>query len=138
MTVSRRLCAFRKFLACLKEWTASRNPDIPGLALLNRFTPGQALPPGSFYVVEQATGFVESMDATQHLNDAGYWGSYNVPYFPRVYKSSGYNEKVKEEGNEFSYAECARAKIFKEQQVRPLRMRLWPRKRCLLANEIEL
>lgn len=71
-------------------------------------------------MVEQATGFVESVDATQHLNDAGYWGSYNVPYFPRVYNTSGYIEKAKQEGNEFSYTECARAKIFKQQQVRRL------------------
>lgn len=87
------------------------------LSSLSRFTPHKELPAGAFYVLEQATSFVEVMDATDILNKDGYWGSYNVPYFPKVYKVSGFDEMFKKEGDEFSYQKCARAKIFKERQA---------------------
>jgi hypothetical protein len=82
-----------------------------------RFTPYKDLPPGAFYVLEQATSFVEVMDATDILNKDGYWGSYNVPYFPKVYKASGFDKMYKKEGDEFSYEKCARGRIFKARQV---------------------
>lgn len=82
-----------------------------------RFTKGEPLPPGSFYVLEQASTFVEVMDATSHLNEQGYWASYNVPFFPSVYVASGFDEMRAHQGNEFSYYDAPRARIFREEEM---------------------
>ena len=44
---------------------------------------GEALAPGTLWVVEQIPGLVVSADATGALA-RGYWASYNVPYFDEV------------------------------------------------------
>ncbi|GBF96124.1 hypothetical protein Rsub_08872 [Raphidocelis subcapitata] len=87
---------------------------------LNRFSPGKYLLPGAFHVVEQLhasikrmqhasinalqqrggsggpsnlPGMIESADLTDVLA-RGYWPSYNVAYFPRIYKASGYPDVI--------------------------------------------
>jgi hypothetical protein len=41
-----------------------------------KFTPGNALQPGTLFVVEQIPGHVAGSDATDIL-ERGYWSSYN-------------------------------------------------------------
>lgn len=54
------------------------------------FEPGNPLPPkGILHVLEQMPGYVVHEDVTEHLINQTYWASYNVPYFPSVFKMSG-------------------------------------------------
>jgi len=52
-------------------------------------------------------------DQTDYLISNGYWGSYNIPYYPFIYNVSGYFPYYEEFGNSFSWSECARAQIFR-------------------------
>ena len=49
----------------------------------------------------------------------GYWPSYNVPYFPEVYKRSGYDREDVQRGlgDDASYELAPRAKIFRRDQA---------------------
>ncbi|GAM18028.1 hypothetical protein SAMD00019534_012030, partial [Acytostelium subglobosum LB1] len=76
------------------------------------FTPGTALPAGSFFILEQIPGFCEVADMTANLNKNGFWPSYNIPYSEYVYNISGYNEMFEKYGNSYSYENCPRAQIF--------------------------
>lgn len=79
----------------------------------NQFTPGTALKPGTLWVVEEIPGLVEGADETETLS-RGYWPSYNVPYFPEVYKRSGYNDGRL--GPDGQYQLAPRAKIFRRDE----------------------
>jgi len=90
------------------------------------FTPGsKELAPGTMWVVEQIPGLVERQDLTDVLADQGYFASYNVPYFPNVYKKSGYPDyksKLEKFGQHFTKTThwlthdlAPRAKIFKRE-----------------------
>jgi len=77
------------------------------------FTPGKDLPAGTLWIAEQIPGYVVRGDVTSVVNQQGSWVSYNVPYFPFVYNISGYPAYYKKYGDDFSYSQCARAKIFR-------------------------
>ena len=49
--------------------------------------------------------YVESGDETEILRD-GYWASYNVPFFEKVYNMSGYPEAAKKDGPNVTYQLC--------------------------------
>jgi len=78
----------------------------------NKFIPQVELQPGTLWVAEQIPGLVEFADVTSQL-ERGYWASYNVAYFPKIYELSGYPEFVKKHGVEFSYQLAPRAEIFR-------------------------
>ena len=59
--------------------------------------------------------YVKSGDQTGILQ-AGYWPSYNVPFYEDVFDSLGYSTAVEAYGTEFSYQLCPRAKIFRRDQ----------------------
>jgi len=80
------------------------------------FTPGQTLKPGTLWIAEQIPGYVERADKTDVLRDTGYWASYNIPYFPKIYNMSGYPAYERKYGDMWSYENCARAKIFRRDQ----------------------
>ncbi|KAL4240707.1 Phospholipase B-like 1 [Mactra antiquata] len=69
----------------------------------------------TLWVVEQIPGLVEYADTTDILR-TGYWPSYNVPFFEKVYNRSGYPDYVKKHGSDFSYQLAPRAKIFRRDQ----------------------
>jgi len=48
--------------------------------------------------------------------NAGYWPSYNVPFYPVIYNMSGYPEMVDNFGTFLSYELAPRAKIFRRDQ----------------------
>ena len=87
-----------------------------------------------FWVLEQLPGLIVAQDMTETLRSAGYWGSYNVPYFPKVYTMSGFEKmyvqwsdlcacvthagvcwtgRYKLHGNSYSHKHCPRANIFR-------------------------
>ena len=59
--------------------------------------------------------YVGSGDETEILRD-GYWASYNVPFFEKVYNMSGYPEVAEKVGPDATYQLCPRAKIFRRDQ----------------------
>lgn len=65
------------------------------------------------WVAEQMPGLVHSEDLTPQLLGAGYWASYNLPYFADVYNKSGYPAMEREYGDAYSWANCPRARIFR-------------------------
>ncbi|XP_048758245.2 phospholipase B-like 1 [Ostrea edulis] len=69
----------------------------------------------ALWVVEQIPSLVESGDQSAILR-TGYWASYNVPFFEKVYNLSGYPEVVAKEGTDFSYQLAPRAKIFRRDE----------------------
>jgi len=68
-----------------------------------------------FYVADQSPKDVYYTDESETLAQKGYWASYNRPYFKSVYEEFGFPEAVKAYGNEYSYENCARAKIFRRE-----------------------
>jgi hypothetical protein len=52
------------------------------------FTPNNAMPPNTLFVVEQIPGLVQGSDVTNQL-EQGFWPSYNVPYHKDIYVQSG-------------------------------------------------
>ena len=51
-------------------------------------------------------------DQTSNLAE-GYWPSYNVPFYPRVYEAAGYVEMAQKQPVMASYQHCCRANIFR-------------------------
>jgi len=80
---------------------------------LKLFTPGMStLPANLLWIAEVVPGVCMSADVTSTLTTQGYWASYNIPYFPYLYQISGFAAEYKKNGDEYSYSQCSRAKIF--------------------------
>lgn len=82
---------------------------------LKRVELKKSLLSGALWVVEQIPGLVASGDQTEILR-AGYWPSYNVPFYEEIYNLSGYPEFVKKHGPSRSYQLAPRAEIFRRDQ----------------------
>lgn len=82
---------------------------------LKRVELKKSLLSGALWVVEQIPGLVVSGDQTEILR-AGYWPSYNVPFYEEIYNLSGYPEFVKKHGPSRSYQLAPRAEIFRRDQ----------------------
>jgi len=67
---------------------------------------------GLLWVGEQVPGYYVFADQTSVLATTGFWASYNIPFYPFIYNISDYPQYEKMFGPEYSYTECARAKIF--------------------------
>eukprot|EP00933_Yihiella_yeosuensis_P021248 TRINITY_DN16861_c0_g1_i1.p1 TRINITY_DN16861_c0_g1~~TRINITY_DN16861_c0_g1_i1.p1 ORF type:complete len:581 (-),score=106.92 TRINITY_DN16861_c0_g1_i1:191-1861(-) len=77
------------------------------------FKPRTALKDGTLWVTEEMPGLVVGADQTDTLS-RGYWPSYNVPYYPEIYKGSGYvDDRLGPDGQ---YELAPRAKIFRRDQ----------------------
>lgn len=84
------------------------------------FTAGQPIKPNTLWILEQIPGFVEAGDVSQVLAKQGYWPSYNIPFFERIYNLSGYPEQMQKvsDPDNLTYNKCFRAKIFAVQQAK--------------------
>jgi len=80
------------------------------------FTPGQPLPANTLWVAEQIPGYFVNHDQTDYVTKHGYWSSYNVPFYPFIYNISLYPQYLAKYGDDYSWSECARAKIFRRDQ----------------------
>ncbi|KAK7087796.1 putative phospholipase B-like 2 isoform X2 [Littorina saxatilis] len=72
--------------------------------------------PGFLTVLEQIPGKIHSEDKTKQLLETSYWSSYNIPYYPDIFKASGLPDMVAKYGDYFSHDNCPRAKIFERDQ----------------------
>jgi hypothetical protein len=82
---------------------------------LKRVELNKSVSDGTLWVVEQIPGLVVGADQTSILR-AGYWPSYNVPFYETIYNMSGYPDIVTRRGLEYSYQLAPRAKIFRREQ----------------------
>ncbi|XP_052791309.1 phospholipase B-like 1 isoform X2 [Mya arenaria] len=105
-----------------KDWAAIFSENNSGtynnqymVVDLKRIKLQSTLEDGALWVVEQIPGLVEAADTTPILR-TGYWPSYNVPFFERVYNLSGYPEFARKHGTDFTYQLAPRAKIFRRDQ----------------------
>eukprot|EP00947_MAST-08B_sp_MAST-8B-sp1_P001218 g1218.t1 len=77
-----------------------------------RFTPNKPLLDETFMVLEQLPGKVYVRDESAYLQENRYWGSYNVPAFPEVWKQSGFGDG-KGPAWQHSHRDCPRAQIMR-------------------------
>ncbi|KAL5018080.1 hypothetical protein ScPMuIL_003802 [Solemya velum] len=77
---------------------------------------------GALWVVEQIPTLVVSGDKTEVLR-AGYWPSFNVPFFEEIYNMSGYPEMVEKHGVDMSYQLAPRNKIFRRDEGKVVDMK---------------
>jgi len=78
----------------------------------NKFTPGQPLADGSFFLIEMVPGTIQKKELAAHLRSSGYFASYNRPYFPETRALSGHAAAEAHYGALFSYGGNPRATIF--------------------------
>ena len=71
---------------------------------------------GLLYVLEQIPGEVHFEDLSGLLAKQKYFPSYNVPFFPSIYNTSGYGEMYEKYGDEYSYQSNPRANILRQRQ----------------------
>eukprot|EP00446_Apocalathium_sp_SHHI-4_P003988 CAMPEP_0177192156 /NCGR_PEP_ID=MMETSP0367-20130122/21744_1 /TAXON_ID=447022 ORGANISM="Scrippsiella hangoei-like, Strain SHHI-4" /NCGR_SAMPLE_ID=MMETSP0367 /ASSEMBLY_ACC=CAM_ASM_000362 /LENGTH=581 /DNA_ID=CAMNT_0018639927 /DNA_START=70 /DNA_END=1815 /DNA_ORIENTATION=- len=76
------------------------------------FEPSKPVRKNLLWVVEEMPGLIVGGDKTDTLS-RGYWPSYNVPFWPEVYKKSGYPPMAGKHGNYFTYELCPRAMLFR-------------------------
>eukprot|EP00873_Tetraselmis_striata_P025707 jgi/Tetstr1/445971/TSEL_000300.t1 len=72
---------------------------------------------GVLWVLEQLPGTVEVADLSDVLLGQGFWPSFNVPYFPRIYRLAGYPADKDIHGT------CPRAKLFAREQSKIANLR---------------
>eukprot|EP01091_Cochliopodium_minus_P014611 TRINITY_DN4993_c0_g1_i2.p1 TRINITY_DN4993_c0_g1~~TRINITY_DN4993_c0_g1_i2.p1 ORF type:complete len:529 (+),score=128.13 TRINITY_DN4993_c0_g1_i2:1-1587(+) len=84
---------------------------------LKLFEPkNRQLKAGTLYIAEQIPGYIESADMTNFLQENQHWPSYNIPYFPYIYNTSGFLQYYEKYGDSYSYSKCPRARIFARDQ----------------------
>lgn len=86
------------------------------------FSPGAQTPAkGLFTVLEEIPGSIVSEDQSARLYAQGYWPSYNIPFYPEIYRRSG-NEfvcklaEVRSDNAQFCYKQASRGQIFAQRQ----------------------
>lgn len=87
---------------------------------LKKFTPGFGFEKGAFFVGEQMPGMFYYEEQTQKLA-AGYWPSYNVPFYLQINEAMGYPKALKEHPElncKINYQSCSRANIFRRDQTK--------------------
>ena len=59
---------------------------------------------------------MDDNNSCQTFPPAGYWPSYNIPFYENVYNMSGYPDMKKKMGQQMSYQLASRAEIFRRDQ----------------------
>lgn len=82
---------------------------------MNLFNPNssQPAPEGLLWVLEQMPLHCVSADMTHLLHQQGFFGSYNIPYFPIIFEVSGTAALEQEYGSFFNYHRYCRGEIFR-------------------------
>merc|ERR1719331_2013801 len=103
-----------------KDWLEAFRTDASGTYVnqymvvdFKLFKPATALKDGTLWVIEEIPGLVVGADQTETLR-RGYWPSYNVPYYPEIYRRSGYKDDRL--GPDGQYELAPRAQIFRRDQ----------------------
>lgn len=88
------------------------------LDMKNPFTDAsnKTLRPGTLVIGSQLPGFYQHQDVTAHINEFGYWPSYNVPYLKDAWVKAGYEVMAKQHGESFTWQMAPRAQVFRQRQ----------------------
>merc|ERR1719498_2285789 len=78
----------------------------------NKFVPGQPLLDGAFFLIAMIPGTIAKKELAAHIRSAGYFASYNRPFFPETRAQSGHAAAEAHYGALFSYGGNPRATIF--------------------------
>jgi hypothetical protein len=91
-----RIMAANRLSSSADEWVRSMVDSATGtyssqwmVMDYKKFTPGQELPDGAFYVLEQAPGASHYEDMSGRLREKHYWASYDRAYFDEVRATTG-------------------------------------------------
>jgi hypothetical protein len=118
-----RIMAANRMSANAEDWVRNMQDSATGtyssqwmVMDYKKFTPGQELPDGAFYVFEQAPGASHYEDMSGHLREKRYWASFDRAYFDDVRASTGDNAMQEKEGSKpeaelFSKDHTPRAQI---------------------------
>jgi len=121
-----RIMAANRLSSTSEEWVRSMQDSATGtyssqwmVMDYKKFTPGQELPDGSFYVFEQAPGASHYEDMSGRLREKHYWSSFDRAYFDDVRESTGDNAMERRLGNQpeaelFSKDNTPRAQITRQ------------------------
>jgi len=124
-----RIMAANRLSSTSEDWVRSMVDSATGtyssqwmVMDYKKFTPGQELPDGSFYVLEQAPGTSHYEDMSGNLRDKRYWASFDRAYFDDVRATTGDDAMQQREGRKpeaelFSKDHTPRAQIVKQTQA---------------------
>jgi len=123
-----RIMAANRLSSTSEDWVRSMVDSATGtyssqwlVMDYKKFTAGQDLPDGSFYVLEQAPGTSHYEDMSGHLREKHYWASYDRAYFDDVRATTGDDSMLRHEGSKpeaelFSKDHTPRAQIVAQTQ----------------------
>jgi len=77
-----------------------------------KFQPGQPIPDGTLFVLEQVPEINHNADMSGRLREKGFWSSENRAYFPDARQVAGFAEAEDMHGKLFSADHNPRANIF--------------------------
>jgi len=123
-----RIMAANRLSNTAEDWVRSMADSATGtyssqwmVMDYKKFTPGQDLPDGSFYVLEQSPGATHYEDMSGHLREKHYWASFDRAYFDDVRATTGddatqQKESAKPDGELYSKDHTPRAQIVQQTQ----------------------
>jgi len=118
-----RIMAANRLSSSSEDWVRSMVDSATGtyssqwmVMDYKKFKPGEDLPDGSFYVLEQAPSTSHYEDMSGHLRQKHYWASFDRAYFDDVRETTGDNSMELREGSQpeaelFSKDNTPRAQI---------------------------
>jgi len=121
-----RIMAANRLSSTSEEWVRNMADSATGtyssqwmVMDYKKFTPGQELPDGAFYVLEQAPGTSHYEDMSGHLREKHYWASFDRAYFDATRSATGDDDQQQRlEGRPyaelFSKDHTPRAQIVKQ------------------------
>lgn len=78
----------------------------------NKFHPGSPIAVNTVRLLEQVPGIIRHDDISETMRGAGYWASYNRPFFEEIRKASGHTQAQASFGALYSFDKNPRALIF--------------------------
>jgi hypothetical protein len=118
-----RIMAANRLSTSAKDWVQNMLDSATGtyssqwmILDYKKFTKGQQLPAGTFYVFEQAPEKSHYEDMSAHVNSNGFWSSYNRAWYDDVRKTTGDDAMMqvlgqKADAEEYSKDKTPRAQI---------------------------
>lgn len=104
-----------QFIETLAQYNSGTNNDQWIVVDYSKVS-SSGLSTGAIIMAELIPGLFVKEDITNRVIADGYWASFNRPYFSKTSELTMYSAAFAKHGEEFSYEQCPRAKIFKREQ----------------------
>ncbi|KAL0210670.1 hypothetical protein RCL1_005106 [Eukaryota sp. TZLM3-RCL] len=98
-----------------KKWNSGTYCNQWVVVDRTRWRSGYGLIGYGMMLLEQIPGFTYTEDISGIFNRLGYFPMYNIPFNNMVYQYAGYPQMKEKFGDQFDYAKCPRAQIFKRE-----------------------